>query len=68
MTEGGGLQAGVVVAEAGGTLPLRENPADNALARRGLDDVRDIEQLARQDSVVNLKLPSKPVIDNVEHI
>ena len=68
MAEGGGLQAGVVVAKAGGTFPLRENPADNALARRGLDDVRDIEQLARQDSVINLKLPSKPMIDSVEHI
>jgi len=60
VAEGGGLEAGVVVSKAGGALPLGEDSADDALPRRSLDDVRHVQQLAGQDSIVHLELSAKP--------
>ena len=61
LAEGSRLEARVVVAEALVALVLGEHAADDALARGGLEDVRHVQQLARQDPVVNLELPPEPV-------
>lgn len=63
MAERCGLEAGVVVPKAGGALPLSEDPADDALARRCLNDICYIKQLAWQDSIIDLELSAKPVSD-----
>ena len=63
MAERCGLEAGVVVPKAGGALPLSEDPADDALARRCLNDICYIKQLAWQDSIIDLELSAKPVCD-----
>ena len=63
VAEGCGLEAGVMVSEAGGAFPLGEDPADDALARRCLNDICYIKQLARQDPIIDLELSAKPVCD-----
>ena len=60
LAEGRAGQARVVVPVAGGALPLCQHPADDALPGGGGDDVRHIQQLRWEDSIVNLELSSKP--------
>ena len=50
-----------MVPKAGRTLPLGKDAADDALARRRLNDVCYVKQLARQDSIVDLELATKPM-------
>lgn len=50
-----------MVPKAGRAFPLGKDPADDALARRCLNDVRYVKQLARQDSIVDLELATKPM-------
>ena len=42
------------------TLPLGQDPADDALARAGDDHVSHVQQLGGQDTIVQLELPTKP--------
>ena len=41
-------------------LPLRQDPADDALAGTGDDHVSHVQQLRGQDTIVQLELPTKP--------
>ena len=41
-------------------LPLRQDPADDALAGAGDDHVSHVQQLRGQDTIVQLELPTKP--------
>ena len=40
-------------------LPLRQDPADDALAGAGDDHVSHVQQLRGQDTIVQLELPTK---------
>ena len=67
-TVGGARQAGVVAPEAGGALPLGEDPADDALPRRGDHHVRDVQQLGGQHAVIQLELTTKSEVESVREI
>ena len=49
-----------VAAVAGGALELGQHAADDALPRARHNHVRHVQQLRRQDSVIQLELTPKP--------
>ena len=51
-----------VAAVAGRTLPLRHHTTDGALPGTGHDHVRHIQQLRREDPVIQLELATEPVL------